>query len=281
MVTNTFPVKEAKPLIEIPKDVPQIGFLGGEAGKEVNDSIRKDYKDFSALQVAKYSNEIVIGSNPFYVVAVQSRLPSGVRVSSQADLERALRTGALNLRGTYEDTGLVLRSEDNPNEYLSANLMAQVKERLGKKAKMPVMTPLYGLEIVKDESSPQGLAFKLKEDAEIVYAPILNKSGNFDLKDIDEKTGLPKKTEGGNRTLYTINSGLSRLFLDYNLDVSSDNGNLTYSSDNGRVVLVSTAEGGSQDFLNGKLTELQRTRDAELAKINERYQRAEAVLRGK
>jgi hypothetical protein len=281
MVTNSFPVNEAKPLIENPKNIPQIGFFGGEAGKEINDSIRQDYKDISALQVASYSGEIVRGSNPFYAVAVQSRLPSEVRVSTQGDLERAMRLGVLNFSGTYEDTGLVLRSEGNPNEYLSRNLMEQVKKRLGRKAKMPVMIPLYGLELVKDQDSPHGLTFKLKDDAEIVYAPILNTQGNFKSEDIDEKTGLPKQTKGGNRTLYTTNSGLSRLYLYNYLNLGSDDDDLTDSNGDGRVVLVSTAEGGSSDFLKGKLAELQEARDSQIAQIKERYQRAEAVLRGK
>ena len=93
MAKSTFPVSEARPLIEIPKEIPQIGFLGGNAGGEINDSIRKDYKDISALRIGKYSGSVVRGSNPFYAVAVQSRLPAGVRVASQGDLETAMNLG--------------------------------------------------------------------------------------------------------------------------------------------------------------------------------------------
>jgi len=150
MAPNTFPVDEAKPLITIPKNIPQIGFLGGEQGKEINDFIKRDYKDFSVMQVGNYSNGKVLGSNPFYAVGVQSKLPFGVRVANQSDLENAMQIGALNLSGTYEDSGLVLRTNGDPNSYLAGNLMKQVKERLGKKAKMPVMIPLYGMELVKD-----------------------------------------------------------------------------------------------------------------------------------
>ena len=53
MVSNTFPVNQARPLIEMPSEIPQVGFLGGEGGKEINDSIRTDYKDFPVLQVGK------------------------------------------------------------------------------------------------------------------------------------------------------------------------------------------------------------------------------------
>ncbi len=240
MVKNAFPVDEARPLIAIPKDIPQIGFLGGEQGKEIDASIKKDYKDFSVMQVGNYSDGKMKGSNPFYAVGVQSKLPFGVRISTQSDLEDAMRKGVLDLLGTYEDTGLVLRTVGNPNSYLAVNLMKQVNERLGKKAKMPVMIPLYGLGIVKDQDSPHGLAFKLKDDAEINYAPILSKSNNsnFNSDDIDIKTGLPTKVGKGNRTLWTRESGLSRLFLGVNLDLGSGSGNLANSYDDGRVVFL-------------------------------------------
>jgi hypothetical protein len=280
-ITN-FPVNEARPLFELPKEKPRIGFLGGEQGNEINEAIKKDYRDFPVLQIANYSNQVIEGSNPFYVVAVQNKLPPGVRVAKQSDLETAIRIGAFNLFGTYEDTSLVLRTDGNPNSYLAGNLMAQVKARLGKKAKMPVMIPLYGLELLKDQDSPYGLVFNLKEDAEVIYAPILNKSNgsDFNSEDIDAKIGLPTKVGTGNRTLWTGDSGLSRLYLGRDLGLGSNGGSLTGSDDSGRVVLVSTAEGSSQDFFNEKLTELQRTRDVKIAQINENYKKAEAILKG-
>jgi hypothetical protein len=281
MVKNTFPVSESKPLIVIPTDIPQIGFLGGDEGKEMNDSINRDYKGFPVLKVGNYSNGLIKGSNPFYAVAVQSKLPSGVRVASQSDLEKAMKLGALDLRGTYEDTGLVLRTEEDPNLYLAKNLIDQVNQRLGKKAKMPVMIPLYGLELKKDSSTSNGLSFKLKDDAEIIYAPILNKDGaSFSSEDIDDKTGLPKKLGSGSRTLYTRNSGLSGLCLCGYLDLGSYGSDLAYSGDDGRVVLVSTAVGGSQTVFQDRLKDLQTQRDAEIEKINGRYNQAQKVLRG-
>jgi hypothetical protein len=277
MVTNAFPVNEARLLIAIPKDIPQIGFFGGEQGREINKSIQKDYNNFNVLQVGNYSEGVIKGSNPFYAIAVQSRLPSGVRVANQADLETAMKNGVLDLSRTYEDTGLVLRTDGNPNSYLAGNLMEQVKERLGKGAKMPVMIPFYGMELAKDQNSPYGLAFKLKDDTEINYAPILNKSNGSDFtsEDIDVKTGLPTKVGKGNRILWTGDSGLSRLFLNWSLDLDSDNDDLAGSDGDGRVVLVSTAEGSSQAFL----AELQRTRDAKIAQANEIYHQAEQAFR--
>ncbi len=277
MVTNAFPVNEARSLITIPKDIPQIGFFGGEQGREINKSIQRDYNNFSVLQIGNYSEGIIKGSNPFYAIAVQSRLPFGVRVAKQADLETSMRNSTLDLSGTYEDTGLVLRTDGTPNSYLAGNLMKQVKERLGKGIKMPVMIPLYGLEFVKDQDSPHGLAFKLKDDTEINYAPILNKSNDsdFNSEDIDAKTGLPIKVGKGNRTLWTRDSSLSRLYLYVNLNLGSSDDYLAVSNDDGRVVLVSTAEGSSQAFL----TELQRARDVRIAQANEIYNQAEKAFR--
>jgi len=239
MITSNFPVSEAKPLIAIPKDISQIGFFGGENAKEIDASIKRDYKDFSVMQIGNYSNGKIRGSNPFYVVGVQSKLPFGVRVATQSDLETAMRINALNLSGTYEDTGLVLMGVGNPNLYLSINLMNQVKKRLGKNTKMPVMIPLYGIELVKDKYSPHGLAFKLKDNAEINYAPILKKpNSNFNYEDINIKTGLPTKLRKGNRILWTRDSGLSRLLLNENLNIVSNDGDLANSISSGILVLT-------------------------------------------
>ncbi len=279
MTKSISPISKAVPLVAIPSVIPHIGYLGGEGGEEINDSIRKDYKKFDVLKVGNYKDGIVKGSNPFYAVAVQNRLPSNYRVASQADVELAMRVGAFDFRGTYEDTGLVLRTEGEPNSYLAKHLMSQVKGRGFKE--MPVMIPLSGLGLVEDKNSNHGLSFKLKDNAEITYAPILNKGGNFDSKDIDTKTGLPKEVGNGSRTLYTRDSGLSGLCLGRGLSLGSYVDNLAYSNVNGRVVLVSTGEAGSQNFLNEKIVKLQGQRDAQKAEIDARYEQAEKILKGK
>jgi hypothetical protein len=241
-----FPTNTARHLIEIVQNVPLIGYLSGNLGREINEAIKKDYAGIHALQIGNYSKGIVKGSNSFYAVAVQKRLPEGVRVAAQADLEKAIKEGILDLSGTYEDTGLVLRTEGKPNSYLADNLMTQVKARLGKKAKMPVMIPLYGLELARDSSSPYGLVFKLGDEAEIITALILNKgNGNFSSRNINVETGLPKRLGNGDRIFYTRQEGLSRLYLTGGLLLDSGGNDLANSYDDGRVVLVKeTIRGG-------------------------------------
>ncbi len=270
-----------KPLIEIPAFIPTIGFLEGDFGKEIlgeyQERVTKDYGKASALNVLSYGDGVVKGSNPFAVV-LMNRIAnqSGLRVANQADLELAIKANALALRGQYEDTGLVLRSEDEPNLYLAGKLMQQIRAR-NPNAKMPAMIQLSDLELVTDSSSPHQLAFKIKDDAEISYdLSVLNKDGSFSSEDIDKKTGLPTKTgSNGNRNLYTRNSGLSRLVLGRDLGLDSRSDGLAYSVGDGRVVLVS-AEGTAQNYL----AILQKEADKQKAVIDDKLRRAQAVMKG-
>ena len=248
MVNINLPKFQGKPLIEIPEFIPTAGFLEGDFGKavlqEYNVKAEKDYGNASALKVLNYNNNIVEGSNPFAVVLINQIIEQeGLRTATQADLENVLKVNALPLRRQYEDTGLVLRSEDNPNKYLAMNLMQQIKTR-NPNAKMPAMITLSGLELVADASSPYKLGFRINDSTEIFYdLSVLNKDGDFSSEDIDKKTGLPVKFgDKGNRHLYTRNSSLSRLCLGWNLFASSDNVVLEYSDGDGRIVVIS-AEG--------------------------------------
>ena len=192
--------------------------------------------------------DVVTGSKPFAAVLVNDIVSStGLHTASPADLENILRTDTLPLRGTYEDTALVLRDEEEPNSYLAKNLMDQL--RLRGKVETPVMIPLKDLTLKNDAQSPYGLAFVLKESAQPVHAPILNKeSGSaFTSEDVDEKIGLPKKVGKGNRRLWTRSSGLSRLCMVDGLGLGAGSGNLASSDDAGRVVVVS-AGGAKKKF---------------------------------
>ena len=255
------PIFKGNPLIEIPASIPQAGFLKGDFGKafleEYQGRVKADYNGNSNLNVLSYrgglgleplsinvltySDGVVEGSNPFAVVLANQILrQEGLRTATQSDLEKALRIG-WDLRGTYKDTALVLRSGDEPNKYLASNLMKQVKARNPLQT-MPVMIPLNGLELRTDQSSHYGLAFDLTDLSEIIYALILDEPEKFNSEDINEETGLPRRTGKGNRTLCPTDSGLSRLDLDHNLDLNSDHRGLADSDEDGRVVVVKPGE---------------------------------------
>ena len=220
------------------------GFLEGDFGKEVDEEVQGKYGKFNTIKEIGYSKKakLVEGSNPFYVIAVNQVLRENnlkIRTATQADLEKISKSEEMQLKGFYEDTALVLRNKEEPNKYLAQNLIKQIKNRK-ENIRFPVMIPLNTLELKEDSNSEYGLSFKLRDDSEIIYSPILNKpAGNFSSKDINKRTGLPKELGTGNRTLYTRESGFSRLFLGRGLDLCAYWGSLAVSNSNGRVVVVS------------------------------------------
>lgn len=281
------PEFKGRSLVEIPKSIPTANVLGGDFGKSVLQEYKQvaetKYKGADALDVLSYHNDVLEGSNPFAVALVNQIVSQeGLRNATQVDLERAIRLNkvnqqlGLNLKGIYEDSSLVLRSEAEPNEYLAKNLAKQIKARQA--LKPPVMIPLNGLKLVNDSQSEHDLSFELKEDAQIIYAPILNKSGNFTSEDVDEQTGLPRKTgDNGDRTLYTRDSGLSRLCLGGGLGLGSCSGGLTDSDSGGRVVVVGDSAVDPEKYV----AEINKSNAEETARLQKIRDEAIARMRGK
>ena len=242
------------PLIEVPTVILRANFLTEDFGKAVFDEYKErakaDYGNADVLNVLSYSNDVVKGSNPPAVVLMNYVVSqAGLRTATPADLERVLRCNVLPLRGQYEDSALILRSDRNPNEYLARDLIEQIKAR-NPKAKMPLMIPLAGLELANDSNSNYGLVFKLKEDADIIYAPQLVKKNSGKTFSQTDRKGLPILDEEGNRTLYLWNnSGLSRLYLggDLGLGVNYFSDDLGLSGGSGRVVCVSGEDGAKNN----------------------------------
>ena len=270
------PKFEGRPLIKVPETIPTANFLQGEFGEAVNNAVVEKYGSFDPIKrISGFSDGVVKGSNPFYAVAVQEVIaPQGLRVATPVDLEKVLKIGALELRGQYEDSALVLRSEDSPNAYLAKDLAKQI--RANQDLKFPIMIPLNGLALREDSKSDYGLAFDLKDGADVIYSKILNKNTNqFSSENIDEKTGLPTKLGGEDRTFYTRDSGLSRFYLYRGLDLDSYGSLLAYSDSCGRVVVVNS--GAAQDFL----AEIEQEYQTQRAKLEIRKEKAIAVLKGK
>ena len=234
-------------------------FLGDEFGKQINEKVQAKYGIYEAISKIQYDDneKIIKGSTPFYVVAVneifQEQFPQ-FRTATQAELERILKTNTLKLEGHYEDTGLVWRSNANPNEYLAKDIHNQFKARgIEFKEGTPYVIPLHTLKLRKDEQSKYKLAFDITDLTLNNYfeAPVLNEVSQkkFDSKDIDAKTGLPSKLgDSGDRILYTRNSGFCRLYLIRVLSACSSSVNLACSSAYARVVVVS-GEAAAQNFL--------------------------------
>jgi len=217
-------------------------FLEGPFGetfyKIFKGRVRLDFNNNPALNVLKYDKGVVTGSNDYAVVLAYEILrEEGLKTVNQAEIEKALKNGSLPLKGMNVDTSVVLRTHLNPNHFIADDLMNQVKKR--SEIEIPIMIPLRELILKTNGNFPDGLGFTLREDAKLIYAPILNdEGGHFTSKDIDEKIGLPKETCGGDRYLYTtVRGGLSRLCLLENSNISSGKTDLNHSHHNGRIVI--------------------------------------------
>jgi len=240
-IQPTTPISQSSHLI----NNASYSFLEGDLGRQVleeyNQIASKDYQGASALNVLSFGDNVVKGSNPFAFVLLNKILAQQkMRIASPADLERCLEKGELDLRGTYGDSGLVLRDSGNPNEYLLNNLATQINI-----LETPVMIPLTGLGLKYDSNSPHDLVFQSTDFSEIIYAPQLNKTNHGKKFDSGDKQGLPIFKDNGSKTLYSNKDvGLYRLFRDWDLDLVAWDDDLAYSVSDGRVVVC--AEGTSQ-----------------------------------
>lgn len=263
--------------------LPEVGTLEADILGAYQERI-KSYgeKARKTLDVLSGKKSDLKGSNCFAPIILRDLLPTGTRLATMADLGRATEINPRFLNGLYADTGLVLRTANDsyePNAFLAGSLTRQFQDR-GINLESPKVVYFDALELGETFDSDYGLVFNLSERAKvgenIFDAPELTEG--FSFKTMDER-GIPIKDEEGNRTLYVKRDGLSRFYLGGNSGVDSDGGVLAYSGVNGRVVVVS-AEGTRADF-NGYLANLKRVRDEQISQVQERYAKAEAILKGK
>ena len=282
-------------------ETPQVNYLGGDLGKEVHSAIASHYKEFPVVTYdISYDekSDLVKGSKPFYLVAVNHELRgNALHTATPAELEMILAANArkeslgLNFLGTYEDSALVVRTDGDPNKYLAKHLVQQLRAR-NPKLKLPVMIPLTGFDLVKDQNSPYGLSFVLRDEADIIYAPILNsKDNSFDSKQINASTGLPLKLGTGSRNFYARKEGISRLFLSRGLDLGSYDESLADSVVGGRVVIVGGEAAGfeiAQQLQEQQKANSERVQravialyDTQKAEIEQKFTQAQKLFQGK
>lgn len=223
-----------------------ISYPQGEFGEQFleayNKAVEENYDNNKVLKVFEFNDNIVKGSCVYSsILAADILRQSGMKLAKPADIESAREmhesdpeTG-FDTKDYYVDYGLVFRSTDDPNKYLAQQLEPQIKKALGKMPEDPVVILSGDLTLISDSDAEHGLGLALRGDAKPFPVPILKKDTKF--KETDEN-GMPIPDEYGNRTSYTIASGLSRLGLGGYLVLLSDWYDFTYSLSDGRVVFV-------------------------------------------
>ncbi len=201
--------------------------------REFPKKTKSGIKTLEELAKPELKDGLFKGSSPIINSAMNMALrKSGVYVVTQAQLEYVKQNNKLDLSDIYFDTGMCLRSDSGSNKSHAKDLTEQLHSRQA----LPVYFPIISYDLVKNGNS---LGFKIVDEPKILNVPILNNStSNFNDSDIDLKTGFPTKAEGGSRTFWTTNSGLSRCYLYGVSGLYADNSDLSVSSGNGRVVLA-------------------------------------------
>jgi len=195
--------------------------------KEVRNYIKTEHRNLENKLFFKEG--VVKGSSSYLAVVVDMYLKKHApthRIATQADLETNLQ----KFKNFYIDSGLALRSLDNPNSDKAKYLSEQLKTRGINN--FPIWLDLRGLELDKN------LNFNLTDESTYKIADCLNWENGTNYSKTDN-FGLPKsKDKNSSRQIWTANNGLVRCFLIRNSNLNSRDGGLDNSYDYGRVVLV-------------------------------------------
>src|SRR3989339_602913 len=219
---------------EIPKILPSkdLNFITDEnLYKEIVCYMDKTFPSHIAILSGKlYFDGVMKGSNPYIATAVDMFFKSindTHRIATQKDLETNLEM----FRGFYEDTGLVLRSLNNPNNYKAKYLYEQIAKA---NSTLPIFFNLRGLKL------DANLNFNLTEESRYKTANCLNWESATKYSKIDE-FGLPKeKDKNSSRQIWTLGDGLVRLYLNGDTYLGSDDNGLENSNYYGRVVVINS-----------------------------------------
>ncbi|PJE81022.1 hypothetical protein COU58_04675 [Candidatus Pacearchaeota archaeon CG10_big_fil_rev_8_21_14_0_10_32_42] len=247
---------KGNPLIEIPKNIPSYNFLTGDFGKEVleeyNSVVMQNYKGNSKLKALSFSDNVVKGSNTYSIFLMNKILEKvGLRTANLSDIQKIIDKSETFLKGFYVDLGVILRTKDAPNSYLANQLGKEAEEKnYSFSNEFPLVFKPSDLELIVDEYSSSGLGFKIKElGRPFNVSEFNNQNDNKSFKNTSN-SGIPIFHKEGNRTLYTRDDGLSRVYLYGDGDLNVRDGDLEGSDDNGRVVVISDAEGCRTEKFN-------------------------------
>ena len=223
----------------------------------------------------------IFGSNPFANVRIAS---SGLALPSE--VMHVFELSPSLFSGDYIDLALVLRTNGDSikvMDYNARHLFEQVRHRGYIPSKeFPVMIPLgRGLIIKEDDNSPYGLVHILTDEAQIIQAPELNyKNNDRTFSRVDER-GIPIFDKEGERTFYARQGGLDRFILDWGLDLYFGWGrNLSGSSAGGRVAVIENFSSEKNRLMKSYLEELKEERDKQVAKLDIKYNKAVALMKG-
>lgn len=187
------------------------------------------------------------GSTPFLQILVDEFIMPQGRTALLSDLHDERFLSAVKDKHYVDSRALVLRGTNNGYER-SIPIFNELAERAGELS-IPVMVSGLKVEAFPQDEKGYGLRVVSTGEFTVVKDDRLDPKWNGYRFNTADSKGLPEALDkkNGKRVWFPGEGRLSRLYLDRNLDVSSDNGNLAYSGDSGRVAVVS-GEAGAQNL---------------------------------
>ncbi len=265
---------EDKQVKLIPREVreacfPIASFLTQEQ-QEACEEVSKKYsgKARDSLNVPRE------GSNLWKILLLNQE--GVVTTATLPQLDEVVQNDFEFLENYYEDgREVILRSAEDPhipNDYLAKSLANQLKI---KQFQNPLV--IKGLRIEQDNDSDYGLVLKTSDETEVIEAPDFNhKNDRRRFSRINSDYSIEFE-RNGTRTLYTRDSGLSRLYLGGDLGLYLDDRVLSGSYAYGRVVVIS-AEVARENF-GQYISQLQTEKKRQIKEIQARAAKAEHYLK--
>ena len=199
------------------------------------------------------NSQTMKGSSTFLAARVDSAvraLGQGIRVATLADLSRPEIMGMIKDRFYSDTPAIVFRSTEDsfePNEAIIKQLAPMIEQKAGN-LKLPCLVTGFD---VKPSKSREGYGLDLVARPDFAVLQDDRLSGKYDGKNFStiDENGLPNFDKSGSRIWFARNQGISGLYLDGDLDLSSryyDVGSLADSNDSGRVALVRDLSASAQ-----------------------------------
>jgi len=252
----------------------------GKDAKKLYNAIKANEASFdgiSKLGFLDYNLKQIRGSNSFRAGQMNKLLKnSGVRVAVPGD---DFNGDIYNLIKDkyYTDFNAFAVHKEKPNYEKNNGLWTRVSELIEEvNGSVPAHSMIQGFYALPNKTEKNyGIKIVSASNFELIEDDRLSERYNgWKFDKVDEK-GLPLSLDKskGNRTFYTRNDGLSRVFLNNNGDLNAWGDDLAGSNYSGRVVLVSDAEGvvprnfEVESEINKKISKLEKLKNKYLTEL--------------
>ena len=188
------------------------------------------------------ASETVVGSTPIVVANLDIFAQKyGARTANLRDLSRAEVMRIAQGKHYIDSRNLVARSREDANWPKNNPILKTIYELAEQKLgsiKQPFM--IEGFSFVPNPKDKTGYGLSLVPTSDFIVTEDERFDGKYHGKKFSEvdEIGMPNFDRNGNRTWYAKSEGLSRLFLNFNLNLNSINDLLTDSGVDGRVVFL-------------------------------------------